>query len=221
MQSALINLSLLNNNDKERRVSLFSNLKVSHSVAIVGILPSLFAIIIVVFLVKDLNERVHEGRIAEDMVKLSTILDGVAHNFAVERGLSAGFLGSKGSNGKDALLTQRKVADNAEAALRNIDNSAFEVLELDQLNRLRTPVLTMLKDKNQVRQKVDAIAADNGAFDFYSEVNRQALNSIQRVILDIRNRDIAKALEARLSLLWMKERAGQYRGALIVYFLLL
>lgn len=195
-------------------MSLFSNLKVSQSVAIVGILPSLFAIIIVAFLVKDLNERVHEGRIAEDMVKLSTILDGVAHNFAVERGLSAGFLGSKGSSGKDALLAQRKVADNAEAALRDVDNSAFEVLTAERLNRLRTPVLTMLKDKNQVRQKVDALAADNGAFDFYSEVNRQALNSIQRVILDIRNRDIAKALEARLSLLWMKERAGQYRGAL-------
>ena len=73
MQSALFDLSLLNNNDKERLVSLFSNLKVSQSVAIVGILPSLFAIIIVAFLVKDLNARVHEGRIAEDMVKLSTI----------------------------------------------------------------------------------------------------------------------------------------------------
>tara|TARA_R110001606_G_scaffold377854_1_gene537273 strand:- start:3431 stop:5422 length:1992 start_codon:yes stop_codon:yes gene_type:complete len=195
-------------------VSLFSNLKVSQSVAIVGILPSLFAIIIVAFLVKDLNARVHEGRIAEDMVKLSTILDGVAHNFAVERGLSAGFLGSKGSSGKDALLAQRKVADNAEAALKNIDDSAFEVLTSERLDRLRTPVLTMLQDKNKVRQKVDALAADNGAFDFYSEVNRQALNSIQRVILDISNREIAKALEARLSLLWMKERAGQYRGAL-------
>lgn len=195
-------------------MSLFSNFKVSQSVAIVGILPSLFAIIIVAFLVKDLNARVHEGRIAEDMVKLSTILDGVAHNFAVERGLSAGFLGSKGSIGKDALLAQRKVADNAEAALKNIDSSAFEVLTLDRLDNLRAPVLTMLQDKNKVRQKIDVLAADNGAFDFYSEVNRQALNSIQRVILDISNREIAKALEARLSLLWMKERVGQYRGAL-------
>uniref|UniRef100_A6VTY4 Methyl-accepting chemotaxis sensory transducer n=2 Tax=Gammaproteobacteria TaxID=1236 RepID=A6VTY4_MARMS len=195
-------------------MSLFSNLKVSQSVAIVGILPSLFAIIIVAFLVKDLNARVHEGRIAEDMVKLSTILDGVAHNFAVERGLSAGFLGSKGSIGKDALLAQRKVADNAEAALKNIDSSAFEVLTLDRLDNLRAPVLTMLQDKNKVRQKIDVLAADNGAFDFYSEVNRQALNSIQRLILDISNREIAKALEARLSLLWMKERVGQYRGAL-------
>ena len=195
-------------------MSLFSNLKVSQSVAIVGILPSLFAIIIVGFLVKDLNERVHEGRIAEDMVKLSSVLDGVAHNFAVERGLSAGFLGSKGNNGRDALLAQRKIADNAEAALKNLESRSFEVLTVERLERLRAPILAMLKDKNQVRQKVDALAADNGAFDFYSEVNRQALNSIQRVILDISNRDIAKALEARLSLLWMKERAGQYRGAL-------
>lgn len=195
-------------------MSLFSNLKVSHSVAIVGILPSLFAIIIVSFLVKDLNKRVDEGRLAEDMVKLSTILDGVAHNFAVERGLTAGFLGSKGSNGKDALLSQRKVADDAEAALRNIEANTFDMLSQEQLNRLRAPVLNMLQGKSQVRQKVDTLAADNGSFDFYSEVNRQALNSIQQVILDISNRDIAKALEARLSLLWMKERAGQYRGAL-------
>jgi len=33
---------------------------------------------------------------------------------------------------------------------------------------------------------------------FIQEVNRQALNAIQRVILGISNRDIAKALEARL-----------------------
>ncbi|NVK75596.1 MAG: methyl-accepting chemotaxis protein, partial [Oceanospirillaceae bacterium] len=195
-------------------MSLFSNLKVSHSVAIVGILPTLFAIIAVAFLVKSLNERVYEGRIAEDMVKLSTILDGVAHNFAVERGLTAGFLGSNGAKGKEALLSQRKVADDAEATLKNIEANAFDRLSLEQLNRLRAPVLNMLKGKSQVRQKVDALAADNGSFDFYSEVNRQALNAIQQVILDISNRDIAKALEARLSLLWMKERAGQYRGAL-------
>ncbi|MGO3740245.1 MAG: methyl-accepting chemotaxis protein [Marinomonas foliarum] len=195
-------------------MSLFSNLKVSHSVAIVGILPSLFAIIIVSILVKDLNKRVDEGRFAEDMVKLSTILDGVAHNFAVERGLTAGFLGSSGTKGKDALLSQRKVADDAEAALRNIEANTFDMLSQEQLNRLRAPVLNRLQGKIQVRQKVDALAADNGSFDFYSEVNLQALNSIQRVILDISNRDIAKALEARLSLLWMKERAGQYRGAL-------
>jgi len=195
-------------------VSFFSNLKVSQSVAIVGILPSLFAIIIVVFLVNNLNKQVNEGLVAEDMVTLSVLLDGVAHNFAVERGLSAGFLGSKGSNGKEVLLAQRKVADQAEDALNNTSVEAFGALTADQLNRLRDPVLSILKNKEKVRQKVDASAADNGAFDFYSEVNRQALNAIQRVILGISNRDIAKALEARLSLLWMKERAGQYRGAL-------
>lgn len=195
-------------------MSIFSNLKVSHSITVVGILPSLFAIIVVAFLASGLNERVRDGMLAEDMVQLSTILDGVAHNFAVERGLSAGFLGSKGKKGKDALLAQRKMADIAEALLKNIDDSVFKVLDRDQLNRLRAPVLAILEDKNQVRQKVDALAADNGAFDFYSEVNRQALNAIQRVILGTSDRDIAKALEVRLSLLWTKERVGQYRGAL-------
>ncbi|MBR7889771.1 methyl-accepting chemotaxis protein [Marinomonas sp. A79] len=193
---------------------IFSNLKVSHSIAIVGILPSLFAIIIVSFLVSDLNQRVKEGLLSDDMVKLSTILDGVAHNFAVERGLSAGFLGSKGANGKDALIAQRKAADDAERALKDLSVDMFNVLDAEQLKNLTAPVVTQLKGKTQVRQSVDNLAANNGAFDFYSEVNRQSLNGIQRIILDIRNRDIAKALESRLSLLWMKERAGQYRGAL-------
>ncbi|TYL47004.1 methyl-accepting chemotaxis protein [Marinomonas sp. IMCC 4694] len=193
---------------------MFSNLKVSQSIAIIGVLPSLFAIILVAFLVTDLNKRVEEGLLAEDMVKLSTVFDGVAHNFAVERGLSAGFLGSKGANGGDALMAQRKVADKAESTLRNLSADAFDVLTTEQLDGLRTPVLLQLKGKAQTRQKVEALAVNNGAFDFYSEVNRRSLNAIQQVILDIRNRDIAKALEARLSLLWMKERAGQYRGAL-------
>ncbi len=195
-------------------MSLFSNLKVSHSVAIVGILPSLFAIIIVFILVKDLNKRVHEGRVAEDMVMLSTLLDGVAHNFAVERGLSAGYLGSKGANGKEALMAQRLVADKAESALRNIPSDIFEALGQDEIDSLRGSVLTMLTNKDNVRKSVDVLAADNGAFDFYSEVNRHALSGIQRAILNISDRDIAKTLEARLGLLWMKERAGQYRGAL-------
>lgn len=195
-------------------MSFFSNLKVSQSIAIVGILPSFFAIIITAFLVIDLNKQVDEGLIAEDMVKLSVLLDGVAHNFAVERGLSAGFLGSQGSNGKEALLAQRKVADKAESALKSITLESFDVLTLEQLNHVRNSVLSILKDKVNVRQKVDVLDASNNAFGFYSEVNRQALNGIQLVISDISNRNIAKALEARLSLLWMKERAGQYRGAL-------
>lgn len=191
-----------------------SNLKISHAITIVGILPSLFAIIVVSILTMDLNKKVDEGRVAEDMVKLSVLLDNVAHNFAVERGLSAGFLGSKGQNGKDALIAQRVKADQAEEALRNAQPESFKELNESRLNTLRNRVLTALENKSSVRQKVDALAPDNNAFAFYSEANRKALNGIQRVILNVSNRDIAKALEARLSLLWMKERVGQYRGAL-------
>ena len=194
-------------------MSVFSNLKVSQAIVIVGVFPSLFAIVIAACLVIDLNKQVNEGLLAEDMVKLSVLLDDVAHNFAVERGLSAGFLGSQGRKGKDALLTQREVADKAENALQSIALGAFDILTLEQLNHVRDPVLSKLKEKNDVRLTVDALGPNN-AFVFYSEVNRQALNAIQLVMSDISDRDIAKALEARLSLLWMKERVGQYRGAL-------
>lgn len=192
----------------------FSKLKLSSAITFIGIVPSLFAVLVVAILVIDLNKQVDEGRTAEDMVKLSTLLDNVAHNFAVERGLSAGFLGSQGKKGKDALMAQRLKADQAEAALRDVQPDAFQELSTAQLNSYRDHVLNVLTDKNTIRQKVDSLAPDNNAFNFYSKVNQSALDAIQYAILNINNRDIAKTLEARLNLLWMKERVGQYRGAL-------
>ncbi|MEO9273475.1 methyl-accepting chemotaxis protein [Marinomonas sp. 5E14-1] len=195
-------------------MSILSNLKVSQAIVIVGFFPSLFAVFVTALLALDLNKQVNEGLVAEDMVRLSVLLDDVAHNFAIERGLSAGFLGSKGSKGKEALLAQRKVADETEVALQNVNPDSFNMMTLEQLNHVRDPILSRLKEKNDIRQKVDRLVTNNNAFVFYSEVNRQALNAIQLVMSDIKDRTIAKALEARLSLLWMKERIGQYRGAL-------
>ena len=146
----------------------FSKLKLSSAITFIGIVPSLFAVLVVAILVIDLNKQVDEGRTAEDMVKLSTLLDNVAHNFAVERGLSAGFLGSQGKKGKDALMAQRLKADQAEAALRDVQPDAFQELSTAQLNSYRDHVLNVLTDKNTIRQKVDSLAPDNNAFNFYS-----------------------------------------------------
>lgn len=195
-------------------MSILSKLKVSHAVTIVGVLPSLFAVVTVAILVVSLDQKIEQGEMAQDMVKLSVLFDNVAHNFAVERGLTAGFLGSKGVNGADKVKVQRAIADKAEMALKQVTAADFMVLSETRLDTLRKGVLEELNQKQQVRDKVDALLPDNQAFNFYSEVNRRALSSIQHLILDIRSPSISRALESRLNLLWMKERVGQYRGML-------
>ena len=189
-------------------------LKVSHAIALVGFLPVLLALVLVGLLVNSLLIELRQGERAQDMVKLSGYLDSVAHNHAVERGLSAGFLGSKGANGKDAMLKQRQVADNAASQLRGLSAADFSQISQDELTTLVQPVLRLLDNKSQVRGKIDQLASDNGAFAYYSNLNAAALSSIKYLITDITDTELAHMLNARLSLLWMKERIGQYRGAL-------
>ncbi|SBS28141.1 Methyl-accepting chemotaxis protein CtpH [Marinomonas aquimarina] len=193
---------------------MLKNLKVSHAIMIVGLLPLILVVILAFSLGSSLLSSIEDTQKANDIVHLTEKLDAVAHNFAVERGLSAGFLGSKGQNGKDALLKQRQLADQAEQALRNVSPADFSQLSAADIQSIIQPTLSLFSNKTTVRQKVDNIAADNGAFVFYSNLNDSALRGIQRGLNFVANPDISKTLSARLSLLWMKERIGQYRGAL-------
>ena len=193
---------------------LLKRLKVSHALLLATLLPMLVAVVLLIFLLLELNERVHNARLVEDIVQVSSLLDAVAHNHAVERGLTAGFLGSNGSNGADRVNAQRRVADQAAQALLEFDTQRLQVLPADEFNRLINSVRDVLAGKATVRAAVDRLATDNGAFAYYSELNREALTAISRLSVQITNADDGILMDSRLQLLWMKERAGQYRGAL-------
>ncbi|WP_067216875.1 methyl-accepting chemotaxis protein [Marinomonas gallaica] len=193
---------------------MFKNLKVSNAIALVGFVPLLLVVILAFFLGSSLMNSIRDTQKANDIVHLTERLDAIAHNFAVERGLTAGFLGSNGEQGKDKVLKQRSVADQAEQSLRNLSADDFHALTQSEINTLIQPTLALLNNKSSVRNKVDSLSTDNGAFAFYSDLNASALRAIQRGINQVASPKITQALSSRLSLLWMKERIGQYRGAL-------
>lgn len=199
---------------KQGGVLVFKNLKVSHSIALVGFVPLTLVVVLAFFLSKSLLNSIHDTKKANDIVLLTERLDAVAHNFAVERGLTAGFLGTNGQQGKDKVLAQRLIADQAEQDLRSLSNEDFDGLTSAEIKALIQPTLVLLGSKSSVRNKVDSLSSDNGAFAFYSDLNASALRAIQRSINQVSNPEIMQALSSRLSLLWMKERIGQYRGAL-------
>ena len=193
---------------------MLKSLKVAHAIALVGTLPLILVVILAVSYGSILLEDSNDAKRAKDVVLLSDRLDAVAHNFAVERGLTAGFLGSGGARGKEAVDAQRLKADNADQALRALSASDFEEISPELLNTLISPVLRELDRKNTVRSKVDNLAADNGSFGYYSSLNDKALHAVQRSITLLNSPDVVQSLSARLGLLRMKERIGQYRGAL-------
>lgn len=194
-------------------MSFLNQLKVSQAIAIIAFIPITLVVILGLLLAKNLSNQVVNSRAAFEVVLLSNILDEVAHHHAVERGLTAGYLGSQGQTGMTALQQQRQRADNAEQRLRNLDYAQFKEISSHRLTKLINPVLQQLQQKPIIRQDVDARRSTT-SFAYYSEVNRLSLTAIESLITKASNKTIAKALGARISLLWMKERAGQYRGAL-------
>jgi len=190
------------------------NLRFATALRLVTIVPMLTAVAGFSLWFIQLNDQIHQARLSQDVVRLAGYLDAVAHQHAVERGLTAGFLGSGGEKGKDKVLTQRSKADSVGRELKQLNSADFEYLPVTVFDQAVQPVLNRLADKQALRSRVDRVESGVPAFAYYSGLNAEALNSIRLLTLSISDNQLRSQLESQLALLWMKERAGQSRGAL-------
>jgi methyl-accepting chemotaxis protein len=195
-------------------VHFFANYKLSTVILAIAAIPALVLIGVSASYLMQLNTQITQAQLTSDIVKLSTIADGIAHTHAVERGVSAGFLGAKGANGNQALIKARANADNAEAALRSVSTSDFYVLEQRILDSFKLNLLKVLEGKSSIRQGIDKLDTSANPFAYYSNINRLTLEKIARMTMLIQDQSTASMMDDRTQLLWMKERAGQSRGAL-------
>ncbi len=193
-------------------------IKVSQSVWLVGGVPILGALVLLVMVFSYLNQNVISQNTNLSLFSLSERLGRVAHNFAVERGLTAGFVNSKNendaNNARSKLDDQRRVAEQVAQSMLTLNPADFPGIEPAELNKIIRPVQELLNRRQTVRQQVNSLNPDANAFAYYSDLNARALDGIQYLLVKIKDPEIATNLETQLSLFWMKERVGQYRGLL-------
>lgn len=195
-------------------MKFISNLKITHVLVICSGVPiALAAAACFMFFGYEYSD-LQSGRKTIEIVDLSSKLDAVAHNHAVERGLTAGFLGSGGTKGKDKVDAQRIKADAAEKALRELSATDFPSLGESVFRNAVEPVILQLNNKQTIRSQVDSVKPGVAAFGYYSELNRRALMGINLITGQADDAKFQSQLQSQLALLWMKERAGQVRGAL-------
>ena len=195
-------------------VQILSKFKISSIIAAVAAVPTLAYIVISLSYMGTLSEQIDRANLTMEAVELSAYLDEVAHTHAVERGATAGFLASKGENGADALVKARAASDKATDALMQLNSSDFTLVSPAIYDNLTSPVLDIIKQKTAVRKDVDAFDKSVKPFGYYSSINRVALENIQRLLMMLEDTEVASLMDNRIQLLWIKERAGQVRGAL-------
>ncbi|TMO57171.1 methyl-accepting chemotaxis protein [Pseudoalteromonas phenolica] len=186
---------------------MLANLSFKRAINTISIITLVFLAFTISLSVKyDIN-KINHAKQDQQFVEFSKIADSVAHNFAVERGLSAGFIGSGDDSVWQKLSQQRKKADSALSQLKQLQlpNS------IAALSPLKRRIEKFSGELEQIRRQVKN---RNGkqAFAFYSELNQLALDLVKSIVLAIEDKNIRYQLVDVYYLSHMKEHLGQVRG---------
>ncbi|UTV29388.1 methyl-accepting chemotaxis protein [Photobacterium atrarenae] len=175
-------------------------------------IPTILLLGVIGYQIKLANQQVAETELSLETVTLFELYDDVAHQFAVERGLTAGVIAAQGkSQQRDALLAQRHKAD---AAYQHLLAFSPQHLEPQVVATLLGDVKPELDRRETIRGQVDRLSLTESPFAYYSNINKLALDNLAVVMTQLSDPDLKQDMQGLLALLVIKEQAGMARGAL-------
>lgn len=153
------------------------------------------------------------SRLAELSVKLS----GVIHELQIERGLSAGHIGSRGARFGDALVEQRAATDRARAQLEGWLVEQGNGALGDEIGLAVAGGAERLKGLAGQRDAVTALKSSGPeSFAFYTSAIESLLGIIERSGMAADNPELVRGMSAYLSFVRGKEQAGRERASVNV-----
>lgn len=181
-------------------------------VTVIAGVPIVLALGFAIMNVFDLNKKLSIAEHDQETVQLILLYDNLAHNLALERGLTAGVLGSKGQGAQvEALKKQRMQSDSHVQALLSFQPSYTSV---SLSNKIKDDVKNQLQSLTEVRRQVDSLKPTVSPFAYYSNLNQLSIDNARVLLATIEDGRVAELGSSLISVVVMKERAGQVRGAL-------
>jgi methyl-accepting chemotaxis protein len=192
-----------------------SNLSIKMKLLILAIIPVMALLIIAIDEGQRRTIELSSLEKLEKLVILSTKISALVHETQKERGMTAGFLGSKGVKFADLIVKQRNLSSLRAKELKlfistldlnSFENAAHFKQELDS-------ALTQWLKVDSIRSSVTNLSIDvKKAIGYYTNMNKHFLNTIYETIAISTNQDIIKRLTAYANFLLSKERAGIERA---------
>ncbi len=192
--------------------SLLQRFSLHHLVLILAGVPLIITLVMALKLAQDQKQIVNLANKDKEAITLTLLYDNLAHNLAVERGLTAGVLGSKGKPQQVEKLKQHRLkADHHIAEFR-----AFSPQYIDAsfAQRIKSDVDNQLANIRSIRTQVDQLSPKTSPFAFYSKLNQLSIDNASLLVSSVSHEDIANLGNSLTAIMEIKERAGQIRGAL-------
>ncbi len=196
-------------------MSVLNNLKVGVKLICLMLIPLITLIVFSVILIGERYQIAQESVMLKHGVTLATKISLVIHELQKERGTSAGFLGSKGRDFKEALQKQRQLSDEKIKELLDF-LAEFDLHTYPQniQDSLKTS-LEQIGKISGIRQGVDTLNVNVGEIlGYYTGTIALNIQSIVEIINISTNDQITRNLVAYVNFLNAKENAGQERAVL-------
>jgi methyl-accepting chemotaxis protein len=170
-------------------------------------------ITISVFLIVERRSLANEMETLDELGQFAPVVSAVVHELQKERGMSAGFIASKGVNFRDTLPGQRSDSDTRRKALL-VAMKEFPVEQFgdDIKNSLTTAknALALLDEKRQAVSGFKLTVPQMAGY--YTGTIAKLLGIVEGMTHYSNNGDVSQAIAAYTAYLQGKERAGIERA---------
>ncbi|MDD4328886.1 MAG: nitrate- and nitrite sensing domain-containing protein [Aliarcobacter sp.] len=193
---------------------MLSRLSIKQKLILIMLIPLIVVILLAAKLAVDSFSSSKNLQSLDKVVVLSIKIGNLVHETQKERGMTAGFLGSKGEKFSTELLTQRLVVDEklkeVNEFLNTFDKNVYSDEFLENLNN----GLKKLQDLPNIRTGVSAFSINAAvAIDYYTDTNKLLLNVIATITkLSNSSAKVSQELVSYMNFLLSKERAGIERA---------
>ena len=192
---------------------MLSKLSIKQKLILIMLIPLIVVILLAAKLSVDSYLSAKNLKALDDVVVLSTKIGALVHETQKERGMTAGFIGSKGEKFKLELPNQRNLVDDRlkdlNSFLSTFDKTSYKT---DFINNLENS-LRSLQKLEEIRKNVNSFSIKAPvAIEYYTNVNAYLLNILGSVIKISDSANISKELISYMSILLAKEQAGIERA---------
>ena len=183
-------------------------LSIKNMVLIISTISVLMITVLTMSHVYENQLQVNTSKNSQTLFSGMQVLDQLTTDFAIERGLSSGYLGEPT---KDKLILVNTQRVNLDESIAAFDELLEEWKAQPKLYAILFSVKQSMSQLFSVRAQVERQNKQQ-AFQFYSSVISRAINAINALRSFIPDPQQQLQIEKAVQLIWFKERSGQLRG---------
>ncbi|MBK1693329.1 chemotaxis protein [Chromatium weissei] len=194
---------------------MLNKLSIKIKLLLLAGVPITALICMTLFLTIQMMQNLKEVQRSQILGELVVKIGDVAHELQKERGMSAGFLSSKGSKFADRLPAQRQAGDVAidqlQFSIKQIEKSSLGEHYFSRIEELQNVFVALQSWRTLITElKIQPSAS----FRLYSDLINHLLEIAARTGNQLHDAKIARLVHAKTGLLFLKERNGQERAVL-------